>query len=161
MAEPRRDVAIAAASGLLFAVGLGVAGMTRPDKVMAFLRLGPGWDPSLLVVMGAAVPVHALAWACRRRVAPQTVPAPGAVDARLVVGAGLFGVGWGLVGACPGPALVSLVTGGGAAVFVGAMAAGMALARVVAVPGSYATPPNPDDRASAGDPAGAREAAVR
>lgn len=132
MAESLRGLALAAASGALFAIGLGVSGMTRTDKVLGFLHAGAGWDPSLLVVMATAVPVHALAWAWRRRNAPAD-PAPlSAIDARLVGGAALFGVGWGLAGACPGPALVNLAAGGGALWFVGAMAAGMGLARPLA-----------------------------
>lgn len=124
-------------SGLLFALGLGVAGMTSPDKVLAFLDLGGDWDPSLLLVMGAAVPVHAVAWRLlQRRGAPllggeiPARPAP-VIDGRLVGGAALFGVGWGLSGVCPGPGVVSLAAGGGATVFVGAMLVGVLLSRAV------------------------------
>ena len=82
------------ASGLLFALGLGLSGMTNPDKVLAFLDLGGDWDPSLLLVMGAAVPVHAVAWwALKRRGAPLLggeIPArPAPVIAALMLGVGL------------------------------------------------------------------------
>lgn len=125
-------------AGLLFAAGLTISGMTRPEKVLAFLTVGADWDPSLLLVMGAAVPVHALAWMLlRHQRAPllggkvPVMPAP-VFDARLLGGAALFGVGWGIAGVCPGPAIVSLAAGGGALVFVPAMLAGIALSRVFA-----------------------------
>ena len=123
------------ASGLLFALGLGLSGMTNPDKVLAFLDLGGDWDPSLLLVMGAAVPVHAVAWwALKRRGAPllggeiPARPAP-VIDARLVGGAALFGVGWGLSGVCPGPGVVNLAAGGGGLVFIAALMRGVGLSR--------------------------------
>ncbi len=129
---------VAFAAGLVFAAGLGISGMTRPEKVRAFLDLGGDWDPSLLLVMGAAVPVHAVAWWILRRRggsllggAAPGMPAP-VFDLRLFGGAALFGVGWGLAGACPGPAVVSIAAGGGAFIFVPAMLAGVALSRFVA-----------------------------
>jgi uncharacterized membrane protein YedE/YeeE len=123
-------------AGLLFALGLGVAGMTQPGKIIAFLdvlgRHG-AWDPSLAFVMGGALGVYALAWRLSfRRAQPWfagSFDRPGlrSIDARLVGGAAVFGVGWGLSGYCPGPAVVSLASGGtGAMVFVAAMAAGRA-----------------------------------
>lgn len=130
--------AVAFGSGLVFAIGLGVAGMTRPERIRGFLDLFGEWDPSLLFVMAAAVPVHALAWwFLARRGAPLMGgrnpgrPAP-VFDARLIGGAALFGVGWGLAGVCPGPAVVGVVTGGGALVFFPAVLAGVALSRLVA-----------------------------
>ena len=121
-------------AGLLFALGLGVSGMTLPSKVLGFLDVTGPWDPSLLFVMGAAIPVYALAHRLRLR-AKKPLLAPGFPDLRpqpidrsLVVGAVLFGAGWGIAGVCPGPALVNL--GGlvpGAGLFCAAMAAGMAL----------------------------------
>jgi uncharacterized protein len=119
-------------AGLLFAVGLGVGGMTQPAKVVGFLNVAGDWDPSLAFVMLGAITVHATAmrWILRRRAplfaARFALPARKTVDGRLVVGAALFGAGWGLVGYCPGPAVTAL--GGGvpaAAVFVPAMVAGM------------------------------------
>lgn len=104
-------------SGLLFAVGLVVSRMTDPDKVIAFLDFAGEWDPSLALVMVAAVGVHFFAW---RRVkgrgtppvADDSAPPPDArVSARIVVGAAIFGVGWGLAGYCPGPAIVAVASG--------------------------------------------------
>ena len=121
----------AAASGTLFGVGLAVAGMTRPEKVVGFLNFFRAWDPSLMFVMGGAIAVHALAWrVLRRRPSPLLgarflVPTRRDLDARLLVGAAIFGVGWGLGGFCPGPGLASLATGAPAAlVFVVALLVG-------------------------------------
>lgn len=121
-------------AGLLFAFGLGISGMTLPSKVLGFLDVTGHWDPSLLFVMGTAVPVYAVAHRLMLRAKkpllgiefPDVRRRP--VDRSLVVGAILFGAGWGIAGVCPGPALVNL--GGlapGAALFCAAMAAGMAL----------------------------------
>ncbi len=121
----------AAGSGALFGVGLAVAGMTRPEKVVGFLNFFRAWDPSLMFVMGGAIAVHALAWRLlRRRPSPLLgarflVPTRRDLDARLLVGAAIFGVGWGLGGFCPGPGLASLATGAPAAlVFVVALLLG-------------------------------------
>ena len=103
-------------SGLLFAIGLGFSGMLKPEKVIGFLELT---DPTLLFVMGPAVGIYAVA-AWRRR-GPQRP-----VDAPLVAGAALFGVGWGLTGICPGPAVVNLARPDAFFLtFVAAMAAGI------------------------------------
>jgi len=121
-------------SGFVFAVGLGVAGMTRPAKVQAFLDVR-AWDPSLAFVMAGAVGITALLYRVIRRhrrpeVAARVAPRRGPIDRALVLGAVLFGVGWGLVGYCPGPAMVSLPTLDREAwVFVLAMLAGMFVAR--------------------------------
>jgi uncharacterized membrane protein YedE/YeeE len=124
---------IALLSGLLFAVGLGVAGMTSPARVIGFLDV-QRWDPSLLFTMIGALAVMFTAWRIRaRRVRPLAGGAfppapPPKLDGRLVGGAALFGVGWGLSGFCPGPLLVSL--GGGvrpALILVPAVLAGMLL----------------------------------
>jgi uncharacterized membrane protein YedE/YeeE len=126
--------ALSFVSGALFAAGVCLSGMVRPSKVLAFLNLGGDWDPSLAFVMASATAIFAVAWAiARRRTAPilgGAYPAPPSrtVDARLVGGAALFGAGWGLGGFCPGPALVSIVSGVRASlVFVAAMGAGMLL----------------------------------
>ena len=113
-------------SGLVFALGLGLGGMLDPQRVLAFLDLaGPRWDPSLMVVLGAAVGVYALG---SPRFTADLPPPPRQLDLRLILGAALFGVGWGLVGLCPGPALVDLVGGSGdLLLFVAAMLTGMAL----------------------------------
>jgi len=127
---------IAALAGALFAVGLAISGMTSPAKITAFLDIGGAWDPALAFVMVGAIAVYAsLQRIIRRRVAPVLadrfhVPVARRIDARLVAGAALFGVGWGVSGYCPGPALVSL--GGGTAsalIFVVAMIGGVAFAR--------------------------------
>jgi uncharacterized membrane protein YedE/YeeE len=125
-------------AGLLFAAGLGVGGMTQPAKVFGFLDIAGNWDPSLAFVMLGAIAVHATAVRrILRRRAPLfavrfTLPTRRDIDARLVVGAALFGAGWGLVGYCPGPAVTAL--GGSApaaAVFVPAMVAGMWMFRAL------------------------------
>lgn len=133
-----RSAALAMASGLLFGVGLGVSGMTLPSKVVGFLDFTGAWDASLAFVMIGAIAVHALMYRLiRRREAPLFdlrfhVPTRKDLDLRLLVGAALFGVGWGLGGFCPGPALVSLVSGGSAVVaFVAAMLGGMLLQQFV------------------------------
>lgn len=118
--------------GLLFGVGLMLSGMTDPSKVIGFLDVTGHWDPSLALVMGGAVGVgiFAFAWAKRRNhpVLGQHFawPASEKIDRRVVVGSLVFGVGWGLAGFCPGPALVTLVSGQEKAVaFVIAMIFGM------------------------------------
>jgi uncharacterized membrane protein YedE/YeeE len=120
--------------GLLFGLGLMLAGMTDPGKVIGFLDLAGNWDPSLAFVMGGAIAVGlgAFALARRRTVAflggAMHLPTARDIDKRLLLGSLLFGIGWGLGGFCPGPALVSLATGNAKAiVFVVAMLAGMAL----------------------------------
>ena len=134
-------LAVALASGVLFAVGLSLSGMTRPGKVLGFLDVGGQWDPSLLFVMVGANAVFAAAfWSSRRLRTPLLAdafaePAAGRVDLRLVLGAAVFGVGWGLAGYCPGPALASLGAGMAPAVyFVVAMIAGIWIARAVTAP---------------------------
>lgn len=120
--------------GFLFAVGLGVAGMTQPGKVTAFLDVTGSWDPSLLFVMAGAIAVYAVGYRLTTR-RPQPLlsdafrlPKAGKVDSRLLLGSALFGVGWGLSGFCPGPALTSLVTlRAEPLVFVAALLAGMLL----------------------------------
>jgi len=124
--------AAALASGLLFGAGLLLSGMTRPDKVIGFLDLFGAWDPSLMLVMVGAVGVHAAFYlVVQRRRSPLfadafAIPSRRDVDFKLVTGALLFGIGWGLSGYCPGPSLVALGTGATAViVFVGALLAGM------------------------------------
>jgi uncharacterized membrane protein YedE/YeeE len=121
-------------TGLLFGLGLVVSGMSDPFKVIGFLDVAGPWDPSLAFVMAGAVLVGLIAYriAGRRAAAvlggPMRLPAATVVDRRLVLGSLVFGIGWGLAGFCPGPALVALGAGyGKAAAFVGAMLAGMAL----------------------------------
>ncbi len=119
--------------GLLFGVGLILAGMTDPSKVLGFLDLAGGWDPSLAFVMGGGILVGLGAFATAKKRttsflgSAMRLPVSRDIDTRLVGGSLLFGAGWGLAGFCPGPAIVSLGTGNPkAAVFVLAMLAGMA-----------------------------------
>lgn len=120
------------AAGLVFGLGLIVSGMADPAKVLAFLDLAGAWDPSLALVMGGAIAVGfpAFALAKSRKTsfagAPVQLPQSSAIDKRLVGGSALFGIGWGLAGFCPGPALVALGMGRvEALVFTAAMLAGM------------------------------------
>jgi uncharacterized protein len=124
-------------AGLLFGCGLILSGMSNPAKVLAFLDLAGNWDPSLLFVMLGAILVAAVAFrvggARARTVFGGAIHLPGArqIDARLLLGSAVFGVGWGLVGYCPGPALTSLGVGGWPTLlFVAAMIAGMAVFEV-------------------------------
>jgi uncharacterized membrane protein YedE/YeeE len=105
---------VAFASGALFAAGLAISGMTHPSKVLGFLDFGGDWDPSLAFVMAGAIAVHfvAMRWASGAS-APLfadrfQIPPRRDVDASLVAGAAMFGVGWGLAGYCPGPAVTSV-----------------------------------------------------
>lgn len=119
-------------SGAFFGLGLIVAGMNDPLKVLAFLDVTGNWDPSLALVMVGAIGTAALglAWAGKRRVTllGEVLQLPGRrdIDSALVAGSALFGIGWGLSGFCPGPAVVGLLAGYlPAAVFVIAMFFGM------------------------------------
>lgn len=120
--------------GLLFGLGLIVSGMSNPAKVLGFLDLGGRWDPSLALVMAGAIAVGLIAFRTAGGKTssllgyPMQVPTIGKIDKRLVYGSALFGIGWGLAGICPGPALTLL--GAGTAkgfLFVAAMLAGIAL----------------------------------
>jgi len=121
-------------TGLLFGIGLIVSGMTDPSKVIGFLDLAGAWDPSLAFVMGGAVLVGALGFRFAERRAVTVLggmlrlPANRDIDRRLIFGSATFGVGWGLAGFCPGPAIVALGAGQDKAIiFVIAMLAGMAV----------------------------------
>ena len=128
---------VAFACGLTFALGLGIGGMTQPARVLAFLDVAGDWDPRLALVMFGAIAVYAPAFRLAlRRGRPVLAPAfhlptRRNIDGPLVVGAMLFGIGWGMAGLCPGPSLTSLASGEPAAVlFVAAMLVGIALSRV-------------------------------
>ncbi len=161
-----KKLAIAFVAGLLFAVGLGVSGMTHPTKVLAFLDVAADgtagqerWDPSLAFVMGAGVLVNLVGFHLARRrgrpwlAAEFSLPRQTRVDGALVGGAALFGVGWGLGGFCPGPALVAVVGGAAPTVaFAVAMLATMALldlGRARRSVSAAAATPTPTTRAAA------------
>ena len=119
-------------TGLVFAIGLGISGMTDTTKVIGFLTLNSEWNPALMLVMGGAIVVHAIVYQfVKRRTSPLftetfSIPSRRDIDGRLIGGALLFGLGWGLGGVCPGPGLVSIF--GGAIeifIFVAMMAVGM------------------------------------
>lgn len=129
---------LAALGGLLFGTGLGVAGMTRPEKVLGFLDVAGAWDASLAFVMLGGIAVHAALYRLiRRRPSPLFdvrfhVPDRRDLDAPLLAGAALFGAGWGLAGYCPGPGLVSAAAGRPEAwLFVTTMTLGILLQHAV------------------------------
>lgn len=125
------------ASGFLFGIGLTVSGMTDPQRVRGFLDIFGGWDPTLAFVMGGAVLVMAVAWRIQARMARPvfgetfSLPDRTDLDPRLLAGAALFGIGWGIAGLCPGPAVASLALSPMNAVpFVAAMLIGMLLQKI-------------------------------
>ena len=133
-ARPRgAAIAVAALAGAMFGAGLVISGMTQPARIAHFLDPLHGWDPSLAFVMAGAVTVYAAgyAWTRRRLDRPWFdlrfhLPAWTEINPQLVIGAAIFGVGWGLGGLCPGPAVVAAASGSTSAIaFVLAMAAGM------------------------------------
>lgn len=130
------NVLFAFGAGLVFGLGLILSGMADPGKVIGFLDLAGKWDPSLAFVMGGAILVSAFAFALAHRRAStflggaMHLPHGRDIDKRLVAGSAVFGIGWGLAGFCPGPALVSFGSGQEkAAVFVVAMLGGMLIYR--------------------------------
>jgi uncharacterized membrane protein YedE/YeeE len=129
-----RNESIAAISGLMFGFGLNLSEMVNPNRVLGFLDLFGDWDPTLAFVMGGALLVTVPGFAfARKRLKPlfaieYSEPASKLVDKKLVTGAVLFGIGWGLAGLCPGPAIVNIGSlNAQALVFVAAMLAGMQL----------------------------------
>lgn len=128
--------AIAFLSGGLFGLGLHLSGMTNTNKVQGFLDFFGAWDPTLAFVMGGAIVPMFFAWRLTRARTPLvggTFPTPSdpVLDRSLILGAVLFGMGWGLVGLCPGPALASISYGGlGGIAFLAAMIIGMSIAPV-------------------------------
>ncbi|MFJ3044773.1 DUF6691 family protein [Herbaspirillum chlorophenolicum] len=125
-------IIVSFASGLLFGLGLMLSGMADPAKVLGFLDLAGNWDPSLAFVMIGAIGVGVFAFAVARRRKsswlglPMQLPTATGITPRLLAGSALFGIGWGVAGFCPGPALVALGMGEGKAIaFVLAMLAGM------------------------------------
>ena len=117
MSRKGKQVVTSLVSGVLFGAGLAVGGMTNPRKVIGFLSIGHGWDPSLAFVMIGAIAVHFLAyrWVLGSS-APLfaddfAIPKLRHIDPKLVIGSAIFGTGWGLGGYCPGPGIVSLGAG--------------------------------------------------
>ena len=132
-----------ALAGLLFGLGLLLSGMADPAKVQNFLDVFGTWDPSLAFVMAGAVAITFIGYRVTLRrgaplLSPQfKLPASEPIDGRVLLGAGLFGVGWGLTGFCPGPAVVSIpLLAPGMLVFVPAMLGGIVLARALRTPRS-------------------------
>ena len=128
------EMAAALAAGLLFGAGLMLSGMANPAKVLGFLDILGRWDPSLALVMASAVGVGLVGFGLdsRRSISalglPMNLPSSRVIDRRLILGAITFGIGWGLAGFCPGPALVALASGSGKAViFCASMLAGMVM----------------------------------
>ena len=120
--------------GVIFGLGLGISGMTQPARIIGFLNVAGRWDPTLLFVMGAALATSFVLFpAILKRSAPILaerfdLPERRSIDTPLIAGATLFGIGWGLSGYCPGPALVSIVTGATpVVVFIAFMAFGFAI----------------------------------
>jgi uncharacterized protein len=127
-------VLVALFAGVVFGLGLIVGGMTNPAKVLAFLDVSGDWDPSLAFVMMGAIAIGLFAFKGAAKQSrsllglPMQLPTNKQIDRKLVIGALLFGAGWGLAGFCPGPAVASLLVGGSAVwIFVASMLAGMAL----------------------------------
>ena len=125
-------------SGLVFGVGLIIAGMANPAKVLAFLDLAGKWDPSLALVMGGAIAVGVVAFLVAGKRSQgylgttMQIPTARNIDRRLILGSLAFGLGWGLAGFCPGPAIVALGAGyPKAAVFVVAMLVGMGVFELI------------------------------
>jgi uncharacterized membrane protein YedE/YeeE len=146
------QILVALVAGAIFGAGLTVAQMLDPRKVQGFLDIGGiakgTWDPTLLMVFVGALPVMFAAYAIQRRMKQPVIalafqiPSRSDIDARLVGGSALFGIGWGLGGICPGPAITAIAMAGtqiaGLAIFVAAMIAGILLSRVLTP--SKATP---------------------
>lgn len=133
-----RDTLIPLVAGTIFGAGLTIGGMTDPARVRGFLDLFGAWDPTLAFVMGGAVLVMALAWMLQRKMQRPafaegfSLPDRSDITPRLVGGAALFGVGWGIAGLCPGPGFAAMaIAPASAAVFVAAMLVGMLLVRLM------------------------------
>ena len=154
------SIVAAIVSGILFGAGLTVAQMTNPDKVLDFLDLAAiskgGWDPALLMVFIGALPTMFMAYFIQRRMQRPLAariflaPTPSPVDPRLIAGSAIFGIGWGLAGICPGPAVTALAPTGGqagsVALFVIAMIAGILLSQVFTTRSTGAPPPATEPR---------------
>lgn len=127
-------------AGFIFGLGLIISGMANPDKVLAFLDLAGDWDPSLALVMGGAIIIGLVAFRLAKSRKTSILglqiqlPSATQIDKRLIIGALIFGIGWGLAGICPGPALVLASTGSiKGIIFVAAMLAGMLLFEILEI----------------------------
>lgn len=140
----------ALAVGTIFGAGLALSDMVNPARVQAFLDIAGQWDPTLIFVMAAAILASAIGYLVRRRIARPlfadrfAIPESRTVDRQLLAGAALFGIGWGLAGFCPGPAISALVLGHWQPwLFVAAMLAGMVLHRMTPPLAAQAACPTP------------------
>ena len=159
MSKPVLRLGLTFAGGVLFAVGLALSGMTNPSKVAAFLDVSGQWDPSLAFVMIGAIGVYLpLQLLARGRVRPLLaprfdIPEKKIIDARLVGGAAIFGLGWGALGYCPAPAIASLGVGGiKSLLFVAGMLGGMGLLKLLRARTPVQRTERTDDREMATEP---------
>jgi uncharacterized protein len=132
---------VSLATGTIFGAGLALSDMINPERVLAFLDLAGDWDPSLAYVMGGAILPMIIAYVLSSRMRTPLfdksffIPENRILDSRLIIGSALFGVGWGLVGLCPGPAISGLVLGAWQPwLFVVAMLVGMVIHRIATTP---------------------------
>ncbi|ATH06813.1 YeeE/YedE family protein [Halobacteriovorax marinus] len=132
-----KSIIVSFASGIIFAVGLSVSGMTNPDKVKGFLDIFGNWDISLAFVMIGAIGFNFFSFKKITKKKPlfsdsHFLPTKSDIDKRLILGASIFGIGWGLLGICPGPAIVNLVTlNTNAVLFVASMTIGMFIFKLI------------------------------
>jgi len=145
--KPTMPALTALLSGLVFGTGLIVSGLVNPAKVLGFLDVAGNWDPTLALVMAGAIAIGGITFAIADKRSttllgtPMLLPTARNLEPRLMLGSVMFGVGWGLVGFCPGPALVALGAGyGKAVVFVAAMLAGMLVFELIERMRATATP---------------------
>jgi uncharacterized membrane protein YedE/YeeE len=147
----RRQIAVALFAGALFGAGLALSGMADPERVRSFLDLFGAWDPTLAFVMAGAILPMAIAWRIQARMDSPlaakgfSLPSKGDLNPRLITGSALFGIGWGVAGLCPGPAIADLAIAPlPAAMFVAAMLLGMGLHRLLpAKPSRQDSSPKP------------------
>ena len=136
----RRLPIIEFAAAVLFGLGLAISGMTSPQKVIGFLDIFGDWDPSLIMVMVGAISVNALVYRFVKKMpnplfsAAFILPKRQDITPQLIIGAALFGIGWGIAGFCPGPGVVSILTGSQSSIiFIAAMLVGMFLYKVAPI----------------------------